>query len=363
MFFLARLLKGELAAVAEDNNQASTMTAKRSLHPRLGMLLLAVVVAAALVLSPGVRRVSSNIAVGFQGSGLGALAPQPLSLKFSKTIQLPRIESASALSQMLTLVGYHLDNVRAGSAAVPRLAVLALPGDLKDLDSPEDRKIVFIKAMLPLILQVNEEITAARAHVLALRDRQASGQALSANDEAWLAAVYDRYGVALGNLNELLRRLDVVPVSLALGQAALESGWGTSRFAQEGNALFGQISQQDGSSDEPTLKSAADGTLFRSFDSLTGAVRSYVQNLNTHNAYRAFRLARASQRHTLGEGHTLNGLMLVGALKPYSSRGTDYLNDLRGLIRVNKLQQFDKSRLSGGNDSTADASTSTDPHA
>ena len=146
----------------------------------------------------------------------------------------------------------------------------------------------------------------------------------------------------------------MVPVSVALGQAALESGWGTSRFAQQGNALFGQIGVS-GAPETVMLKSEADGTLFRSFDSLTGAVRAYVQNLNTHNAYREFRAARASLRKKAGEGHPLEGLLLVGALTRYSERGADYLGDLRGLIRINKLQQFDKSRLAGVS-STADAS-------
>lgn len=327
------------------------LTGKRRLPPRAGGFLLASVIAVALVLSPTARRISSGIDFG-EGYGLARLTPESLSAAFSRTIQLPRVDSANSLSQMLTAAGYHLERVRAGDADVPRLALLALPGDLKDLDSQETRKVVFLKAMLPLVLQVNEEIAASRARVLDLRDRQAAGQPLSVREQAWLADVYANYGVAVGNSTELLRRLDVIPVSLALGQAALESGWGTSRFAQEGNALFGQIGQQV-SSKGVALKSAADGTSFRSFDSLTDAVRAYVRNLNTHVAYKEFRTARAAIRRTAGEGHSLEGLKLVAALKLYSERGASYLDDLRGLIRINKLQQFDKSRLTGG--TTADS--------
>jgi Bax protein len=343
----------------QENKGLSILTFKPRLPTRFGVTLLGVVIAIALVLSPGARRLSNGVAANFRDSGIG-LTPQNISVAFSKMIELPRIENASTLSHMLTMVGYHLEEVRAGSE-VPRLSVKALPGDLKDLDSPEARKMVFIKAMLPLVLQVNEEIVADRARVLDLNDRKAAGQPVSADDQAWLASVYNDYGVALGDSDELLRRLDVVPVSLALGQAALESGWGTSRFAQEGNALFGQIGQQV-SDTLPMLKSTADGTLFRSFNSLSSAVRAYVLNLNTHNAYRPFRQTRASLRKTLGEGRTLDGLKLVVALKPYSERGTDYLDDLRGLIRVNKLQQFDNSRLTSGG-STADAGTATTPRA
>ena len=323
----------------------------RGLSPRAGGFLLAAVIVAALILSPPARRISSNIDFG-EGYGLARLAPESLSAAFSRTIQLPRVDSADSLSQMLTAAGYHLERVRAGDSDVPRVELLALPGDLKSLDSQDIRKMVFLKAMLPLVLQVNEEIAAARALVLDFRDRQAAGQPLSVREQAWLADVYASYGIAVGNSAELLRRLDVVPVSLALGQAALESGWGTSRFAQEGNALFGQIGQQV-SSKGVSLKSAADGTAFRSFDSLTDAVRAYVRNLNTHTAYKEFRTSRAWFRHANGEGHSLDGLRLVGSLKLYSERGASYLDDLRSLMRINKLQQFDKSRLSGS--ATADS--------
>jgi len=327
-------------------------SAMRGIKPRIGGLMLGAVIITALVLSPAARRASDHFGVFGEGHGLARLAPQSLSAAFSRTIELPRIESATSLSQMLAAAGYHLERVRDGAAEVPRLLVNALPGDLKALDSSEERKAVFIQTMLPLILQANEDIAADRARVLDLRDRQAAGQPISVRDQAWLADLYASYDVPLGNAAELLRRLDVVPVSLALAQAALESGWGTSRFAQEGNALFGQIGPQ-GSGDPTLLKSAADGTLFRSFDSLMGAVRSYVRNLNTHSAYKEFRVARASIRKTSGEAHTLSGLKLAGALKLYSERGDHYLDDLRNLIRANKLQQLDNSRLVGS--STADA--------
>jgi Bax protein len=335
-----------ISDTAGSVSNGKKLTGKRRLPPRVGGFLLASVIAVAVMLSPAARRISSGIDFG-EGYGLARLTPESLSAAFSRTIQLPRVASASSLSQMLTAAGYHLERVRAGDADVPSLELLALPSDLKDLDSQDTRKAVFLKAMLPLVLQVNEEIAANRARVLDLCDRQAAGQPLSVGEQAWLADVYANYSVAVGNSAELLRRLDVVPVSLALGQAALESGWGTSRFAQEGNALFGQTGQQI-SSKGVALKSAADGTSFRSFDSLADAVRAYVRNLNTHVAYKEFRLARASLRRTTGEGHALNGLQLVGALKLYSERGASYLDDLRGLMRINKLQQFDKSRLTGG---------------
>lgn len=324
----------------------------RRIGARLGGFMLATVIAAALMLSPAARRGAGTLG---DGLGLARLTPESLAAAFARPIEVPRVDSAHNLSELLSAAGYHLDSVRSGTAQVPRLLVLGLPGDLKSLDSIDSRKAVFIKAMLPLILQVNEDLAADRARVLDLRDRQAAGQPLAAGDQAWLADLYATYAVRIGNSDELLRRLDAVPVSLALAQAAIESGWGTSRFAQEGNALFGQIGLQGGA--EPAaLKSTADGTVFRSFDSLIGAVRAYTRNLNTHAAYRDFRAERAKLRSKTGESAMLDGLKLVGALVPYSERGQPYLDDIRTVIRNNRLEQFDRSRLAGAAvESRADA--------
>ncbi|MGE5538332.1 MAG: glucosaminidase domain-containing protein [Gemmatimonas sp.] len=325
---------------------------QRRIGARLGGFMLAAVIAAALMLSPAARRSAGTLS---DGLGLARLTPESLAAAFARPIEVPRVDSAHNLSELLTAAGYHLDRVRTGAAEVPRLLVLGLPGDLKSLESIDSRKAVFIKAMLPLILQVNEDLAADRARVLDLRDRQAAGQPVAARDQAWLADMYAAYAVRIGNSDELLRRLDAVPVSLALAQAAIESGWGTSRFAQEGNALFGQIAQQGGADG---LKSTADGTMFRSFDTLMGAVQSYARNLNTHTAYRDFRAERAKVRRKVGEGAPLEGLKLVGALIPYSERGLPYLEDIRVVIRNNRLEQFDRSRLAGGSavESRADAS-------
>jgi Bax protein len=333
--------------------EARAAEGQRGIGARLGGFMLAAVIAAALMLSPAARRGAGTLG---DGLGLTRLTPESLAAAFARPIEVPRVDSVHNLSEILSAAGYHLEGVRSGTAEVPRLLVVGLPGDLKTLDSIDNRKALFIKAMLPLILQVNEDLAADRSRVLDLRDRQAAGQPIAAGDQAWLADLYADYGVRLGNSDELLRRLDAVPVSLALAQAAIESGWGTSRFAQEGNALFGQIGQQGGA--EPTaLKSNADGTVFRSFDSLLGAVRAYVRNLNTHAAYRDFRTVRAKLRTKTGESAALDGDKLVGALVPYSERGQPYLDDIRTVMRNNRLEQFDRSRLAGGTavESHADA--------
>lgn len=306
----------------------------RRVDGRLGGIMLATVIVAALLLSPTARRVSD-------GFGLSKFAPEMLSLMLASRPIEVHAESAATLARALSAMNFHIERVRAGTADVPRLLVHALPGDLAKLVSPDERKQIFIKTMLPLILQANEQIAGDRARILYLRDRAAVGENISDMDRAWLAATYAAYGVAAVNEDELLRRVDVVPVSVALAQAALESGWGTSRFAQQGNALFGQIGDLSGS------VIVSQGIAYRTFGSLLEAVRSYARNLNTNYAYRQFRAARAGFRRSAGEGHSLDGLKLLGGLTLYSERGRDYLDDVRGLIRVNKLQQFDRSRLVG----------------
>lgn len=236
-------------------------------------------------------------------------------------------------------------------ATVPRLILASLPGDL-DAVPPADRKKLFLQLMLPLVLAANEEIAADRAQLVALADRLAAGAAPSGEQADWLAAVARRYRLpldhALGDaaafaaaarevLPELLSRVDEVPPSLALAQAALESGWGTSRLALQGNALFGERTWT-----EPGLEplDPAPGATHRArrFDSLMEAVAAYMHNLNTHPAYAAFRRARAALRD---RAVPLDGAALAGHLTRYSERGADYARAVAELIRINGLAGLD----------------------
>jgi Bax protein len=156
-------------------------------------------------------------------------------------------------------------------------------------------------------------------------------------DESWLAELAERYQSRSAEPAALLRRVDVVPPSLALAQAAEESGWGTSRFVRQGNNLFGQIAAaglipQDDSS----------GPAMASFDSLHGAVRAYVQNLNAHPAYDNLRRVRAQIR---ARGGFPDGHSRAGALGAYSEHGQAYIDGIRALIRHNGLLRFDHAKL------------------
>jgi Bax protein len=246
------------------------------------------------------------------------------------------IKSASAMSlhHQFTMQGYTLDAVRNEGEAVPRVFLAQLPRDLPSLQSPDFRKAVFIKMMLPLLLAENERIRQDRARALEIRALLEDGLEPSAEQVAWLSDLASRYGVDDGNLDELFARVDVVPPALALAQAALETGWGTSAVAQRGHAMFGQM----------IFRIDADGTAatVKTFSNLAAAVEAYAYNLNTHRAYTDFRKVRAHMRST---GRVIDGYELSLHLVRYSERKADYVQAVRGLIRVNNLQPFDRARL------------------
>jgi Bax protein len=247
-------------------------------------------------------------------------------------------------------IGYRLDALREGVGTVPRVYLASLPNDLPKVESPEIRKAVFIKAVLPIILRANEEVLDRRARLEGLSRKIAAGRELSEKDEAWLAEMAELYDVKKVDVKELARRIDVVPPSLALAQAALESGWGTSRFAQKGNALFGQKIFVDSPAAMPSYdKDGKEVFRMRSFDDVAGSVRSYIHNLNSHPAYADFRKVRSEMRRKVGSDRTdfgpVAGDTLAKTLVSYSERGDDYITDVRQLIQINDLRVFDRVKL------------------
>jgi Bax protein len=247
---------------------------------------------------------------------------------------------ADALEQIFTDSDYRLAAVMEG-APVPRLSVISLPRDMEALVDSETRKRLFLRTLLPLVLQANAELRQARAKVIAALDARAAGR-LGATDALWLDSVAEWYGAAPGDAADLLSRIDAVPPSLALAQAAQESGWGTSRFAIRANALFGQRSWGDDA--EGLTPAAAERRDFkvRGFPDLMSAVRSYLHNLNSHRAYQDLRQRRARAR---AMGTPLHALNLVGGLKSYSEEGQSYVLALSELITSNDLQALDGVKL------------------
>ena len=247
--------------------------------------------------------------------------------------------------------GYDLRRIRAGESGVPRIFVAALPEDLRSIRQPERRKRTFIKTVLPLVLRANQEVLADRRRLHGLVRRMQAGAPLSSEQQGWLAALADRYGGSADDPAELLRRVDIVPVSLALAQAAEESGWGTSRFARQGNAVFGQWTWDTEAGIVPRDRPRGRSHLVRKFPVLQQSVSAYIDNLNSNPAYAGFRKARASQRAKGGGGRdtdsdVLDGHALAGHLSAYSERGAAYVRTLRAIIGQNDLQAFDSARLS-----------------
>jgi Bax protein len=238
-------------------------------------------------------------------------------------------KAAAELYRLYLDRGFLLEAAREGAEIVPRLAVERLPRDMGSLDSIELRKAVFIKTLLPLLLLENERVLADRARLIEIL---AAGDAAEAAERDWLTELAGRYDVEPTQTRELLRRVDAVPVSLAIAQAAIETGWGTSRVAQAGQALFGQM----------VFRTPDDDGKVRKFEQLEHAVQAYAENLNTHRAYAEFRRAREQARR---DGLGLDGHMLAQHLRRYSERGMDYVREVRSLMRVNGLRALDRAKL------------------
>ncbi len=248
--------------------------------------------------------------------------------------------------------GYNLVALRAGNNDVPRRFLEHFPAALTEIEPASRRKDEFFKIMLPLILKVNETISDDRDRLLAFQDQTAQKPIFqkydppTASEKKWVYDLASRYGFKDSQENldieALLKRVDTIPVSLALAQAAIESAWGSSRFAQEGNAPFGQWSFNPEGGLKPLDRDANKTHFVRRFSRLIDAVRSYAHNLNTHAAYRELRGKRARLRD---QKEHFSGLDLVDGLKRYSQRGQSYVQDVRRLIKANDLAAYDSVKL------------------
>ncbi len=239
---------------------------------------------------------------------------------------------------------YDLNAVLQGQQGVPRITWVRLPKNLSAVRESSQRKEIFFKTVLPLVLQVNEQIVSDRGRLWNLHARQLSGVRLDALDRLWLAVLAEQYGTSRGDIVALLDRHDVVPPSLALAQAATESAWGTSRFVREGNAMFGEWTfKADHQGIVPAGREVGKTHRVRAFDTLFDSVRSYVTNLNKHRAYKEFRKQRSAMR---AKGQVVDGMILAGALHRYSERGAAYVSELRSIISSNDLDLLDSAELS-----------------
>lgn len=251
-------------------------------------------------------------------------------------------QSSTALATSFQRMGYNFDQVVAGENPVPRVFLASVPTDLDKVREAEKRVTLFIQMVLPLVLEANEDMEADRVRLAELTARRKRGERLDAIDRLWLTVLAERYEVDRDNLGALMEMVDVVPPSLAIAQAAIESGWGTSKFVREGNALFGQWTTSEWGGMIPTDRKEGATHKIRTFDSLSESVRSYMHNLNTHPAYKGFRKARAAMR---ARNEPVDGHKLAAELIRYSERGLDYVADLRSLMNDGGLRKLDTLRL------------------
>jgi len=233
-------------------------------------------------------------------------------------------------------LGYDLQGVRAGQKVKP-IYLTKLPNDLKSLGDTKKKRELFIKIILPLILDENEKIIQDRKKLFKILGKNFN----SAGERVWLKRRFKEYKIDDGDLSKLKMRMDIVPVSLALAQAANESGWGTSRFALEGNALFGQWTwSKKGIS--PKNKDPNQSHKILQFQILKASVKAYKNNLNTHNAYKEFREVRAKLRQ---ENKKIIGLDLTQYIKSYAAIGEKYVAIIEDIIEKNSLTDFDNANL------------------
>ena len=246
-----------------------------------------------------------------------------------------RIE-ASTLNQIFEEKDYNLSFVRKNKIVKP-FEVGMLPNEIKMMESSKQRKDLFIKIVLPLILSENNRIKRDRNTLFKILNRSNNTK----TEKDWLNKKFRQYGVVKKDITTLKIRMDQIPVSLAIAQAAKETGWGTSRFAIEGNALFGQWTYS-GEGIKPAAADKDTKHKIMTFNVLKASVRAYQRNLNTHSSYKEFRKARAIQRDN---DEKLNSIELANYLDQYAETGSDYIKILKKIINQNNLKDFDNVKI------------------
>ena len=215
----------------------------------------------------------------------------------------------------------------------------SLPEDFLELEPARLKKSLFIKTILPIIFLENEKVLLERKKILEWWTETDGEQIKREFWPEWLKKISQKYSFDGENMGNLLMRIDIIPISLALSQAAVESGWGSSRYAREGNAMFGQYTYDAESGLIPKNRSEEKTFLIKKFLTLSDSVESYIRNLNTHNAYSDFRKLRKNLRMN---GESISGDLLAEKLLNYSEKRELYIEDIKKVMRTNNFIKFDK---------------------
>jgi len=250
----------------------------------------------------------------------------------SDTVRL----SALTIEELFKSTNYTLEDVRKNKLVKP-ITLTLLPKEIVKIENTKKRKDFFIQIILPLVIKENNNIKLDRKKLFRILNKSKNTK----KEQKWLVSSFKQYGVVNNDLSTLKIRMDEVPISMTIAQAAKETGWGTSRFAQQGNALFGQWTW---SGDGIKPLGADDGATHKvmRFKVLQASIKAYQRNLNTHSSYKGFRSARAELRE---DGKKLNSLILSEYLDKYAETGKEYVKILQKIIKQNSLTDFDDAKL------------------
>jgi len=266
------------------------------------------------------------------------------------------LESYKDVLELFEALNYTPESWQAGIREIPRV-YLTIIGDRWGSSTTKEitvlnKKQLFFRGIAPLILRSNELILKDRIHLERIRSSFGSGDSIPETDQTWILKLADLYkvkrageGLTATEIEELWLRVDMVPPSLALAQGAEESGWGTSRFAAEGNAVYGQWTWGKNAIVPEQQRKELGNYGIASFESLQESISAYMLNLNTHNAYSELRSRRATLREN---GEKVTGMVLAETLTRYSERGEAYVQTLKSMMEYNRLSPVDDAYLSAG---------------
>ena len=286
-----------------------------------------------------------NIAIGFysnfkkgkknNGSAINYVVNSKESVKDLTSVDY--ISQANEMMEVFKKYDFTIDDFLSNDS-VNLIIFSSLPEDFMDIEPVSERKKLFINTLLPIIFLENSRILEDRKKILDWWN-ESQGENFSRDFwPSWLFELSEKYDSFDSNLGNLLVKVDIIPISMVLAQAAIESGWGTSRYLREGNAIFGQYTFDKKKGLKPINRDKDKKFFIRKFSNLSESTRSYLKNLNTNLAYKEFREERKKLR--MG-GEILSGLKLSSFMTRYSERKNDYVNDLKKIIESNNFMKFD----------------------
>ena len=273
-------------------------------------------------------------------------------VEYQSKPKILHVSSAKAVWDYYEKTGYTMTNLANGHIDVPRIYLASIESNWAIKESTSFKKDLFFRTMLPLILRVNEIIANDREQLFILKNKKLSGQNLTTDELLWLKTLARTYKIIFPKqnsltdifFNKLIERVDEIPVSMALGQAAYESAYATSRFAMEGNSLYGQWRWGSGITPSGQRENLGDYRI-ADYSSPLDSTFAYAKNLNTNRAYEKFRILRAQLRN---ENKHLDGYYLAQGLDRYSERGEHYIITLQQIISHNNLEKLDTVKLGSG---------------